>query len=135
MFRVYLAGPIAGCTDDECKDWREMAKLKLPMVECIDPMRRDYRGREMKHLQDLVVLDKADIRMSDVVLVNHSKPSSGTAMEIYFAWRLGIPVIVVDNRLTEDVPISPWIYFHATRVFNHWSEAYHWIEQAYAEQP
>jgi hypothetical protein len=42
--KVYLCGPINGCTDSECIDWRAAAKKRLS--DTIDPMRRDYRGRE-----------------------------------------------------------------------------------------
>lgn len=42
--KVYLCGPINGCTDDQCKNWREAAKQVLS--DTVDPMRRDYRGRE-----------------------------------------------------------------------------------------
>ena len=44
--KVYLCGPIAGCTDEECMDWRENAKTILhnANISTLDPMRRDYRG-------------------------------------------------------------------------------------------
>jgi len=28
--KVYLCGPINGCTDEECKNWRETVKAQLP---------------------------------------------------------------------------------------------------------
>lgn len=51
---VYLCDPINGCTDDEATTWREKAKGLLQSKDpsamnnymCVDPMRRDYRGRE-----------------------------------------------------------------------------------------
>lgn len=42
--KVYLAGPINGCTDAEAKNWREELKTHFP--NAIDPMKRDYRGVE-----------------------------------------------------------------------------------------
>lgn len=44
--------------------------------ECIDPMRRDYRGREADDgvAKEIVEGDMDDIRRADVVLVDFDKP-------------------------------------------------------------
>jgi nucleoside 2-deoxyribosyltransferase len=117
--KAYLCGPINGCTDEECKDWREAAKLCLP--DTLDPMRRDYRGRESQSYKEIVEGDKDDIRESDVLLVNYDKPSVGTSMEIYFAWLLGKPIIVVARPETV---ISPWLRYHSTKIVNSFEEAF-----------
>lgn len=72
--KVYLCGPINGCTDQECKDWREAVKARLP--ETLDPMRRDYRGKETESYREIVELDKRDVEAAGVILVNYDKPSS-----------------------------------------------------------
>lgn len=77
IMKIYLCGPINGCTDEECKDWREAAKKRFP--ETIDPMRRDYRGRETECVNEIVELDKLDVNDCDVMLVNNPKPSVGTS--------------------------------------------------------
>ena len=41
--KVYLCGPINGCTDTEAKNWREAVKEHFPAS--VDPMKRDYRGK------------------------------------------------------------------------------------------
>lgn len=45
---IYLAGPINGCTDAQANDWRTEAKRIAAERghTCLDPMARDYRGRE-----------------------------------------------------------------------------------------
>lgn len=111
--KVYLAGPINGCTDAECKDWREQAKQVLGEGNCVDPMRRDCRGREDAWCNEIVEWDKTDILGCGAVLANCHKASFGTAMEILFAYHNGIPVFVVAPKCDE---ISPWLRYHATHI-------------------
>ena len=120
MKTVYLGGPIDGCDDDEAMAWREVVKEAIGPENCLDPMRRDYRGRE--HLyEEIVDQDKADIIASDVVLANCWKKSWGTPMEIHFAHYLGKPIVAV---VSPDLPfVSPWIQYHATVVVRSLSEA------------
>lgn len=109
--RVYLCGPINGCTDAECKDWREEVKRHFPTA--IDPTKRDYRGKEAESYREIVELDKRDVRRADVVLVNHVKPSVGTAMEVFYAWTLGTPVVLLCER---GAALSPWLRYHSTSI-------------------
>jgi nucleoside 2-deoxyribosyltransferase len=111
--KVYLAGPIFGCTDDEAINWRDVVKNKLGADKCIDPMRRDYRGRETNNAQAIVESDKRDICEADIVLANCWQVSWGTAMEILYAYSLGKPVIAI---LPLTVGASPWISYHTTIV-------------------
>lgn len=117
--KVYLAGPINGCTDEECKDWREAAKRILP--DTLDPMTRDYRGREDECFAEIVELDKEDILQAGLVLVNYDKPSVGTSMEILYAWERGIPVILVARA---DSKLSPWLRYHVSRIFHSFEDAF-----------
>jgi nucleoside 2-deoxyribosyltransferase len=112
--RVYLCGRINGCTDDECKTWRERAKLLLAKQEVTDPMRRDYRGIESMHVHDIIKSDKSDIDNSDVILVWIDEPSFGTAMEIMYAFNERKNIVVVNNI---GKALSPWVIGHATKVF------------------
>jgi nucleoside 2-deoxyribosyltransferase len=106
---VYLAGPIFGCRDDECFGWRDQARHLLGgAIKTLDPMRRDYRGRESANATDIVIGDLRDILESDVVLANVSRPSWGTAMEIAIASRAG--KVVMGFGSSE--PISPWLTHH-----------------------
>ena len=108
MKSIYLAGSINGCSDSECNDWRSEVKRHYPNT--IDPMVRDYRGKELECYKEIVELDKQDILNSDVVLVRYVKPSVGTSMEILFAHLNNKPVVVWTDPNT---PISPWLLYHS----------------------
>ena len=108
--KVYLCGPINGCNDSECKDWREYAKLIIR--KAIDPMARDYRGRELEPgiVREIVENDKADIESCDWVLVYYDRPSVGTAMEVLYANQHHKGVVIVDVSAK---PLSPWMSYHS----------------------
>lgn len=113
--KIYLCGPINGRSDDDCKGWREYSKERLP--ETIDPMARDYRGRELEPgIADIIVAgDEADIRACDALLVYYDHPSVGTAMEIRMAVKeLGKRVVLVDKS---NKPLSPWLLHHCREIY------------------
>lgn len=116
--RVYLGGPINGCTDEEANGWRGEVKrfLQRHQIEWLDPMDRDYRGREMEAgiAAEIVQGDKQDIRESDVLLMNCPKPSVGTSMEVLYGSQLGKRVICV---VPEDHTPSPWLAHHADKIY------------------
>lgn len=119
---TYLCGPINGCTDHEANDWRSLARANLN-GPTIDPMRRDYRGRELDEgiTEAIVEGDIEDIKNCDVVLVSYSKPSVGTAMEVRLAKaELGKYVVIVSAA---DHPLSPWLLYHADAVFANYLDA------------
>lgn len=90
---VYLCGGINGLSDSACKDWRETAKAALADYRILDPMRRDYRGREDESVTEIIGGDKDDIDQSGVLLVNATRPSWGTAMEIMYAFPQGKRIV------------------------------------------
>lgn len=120
--KVYLCGPINGCTDAQAKDWREYVKTRLPNT--LDPMRRDYRGREMECVNEIVELDKIDVMKSDVLLVNYDKPSVGTSMEVLYAFERGKAVVVVARP---DATVSPWLRYHSHAIVHSFDEAIEFI--------
>ena len=121
--RVYLAGPIFDCEDNECVDWRR--KCRTELVDCIilDPMARDYRGKTDENYREIVEQDKADIDDSDVVLVHHLKASIGTSMEVLYAWQKSKHVIVYAPQPR----ISPWLLYHSHRIFRDFGDALSYI--------
>lgn len=126
MTTLYLCGPINGRSDAEVLRWREFVK-RIWIGRCIDPMRRDYRGKEQEPgvAADIVLSDIEDIKNCDVVLAYFDRPSVGTSMEIFYAKSvLKKPVIVVD---ASDKPLSPWLTYHADYITRHVSVALAYI--------
>lgn len=111
--KVYLAGPIFGQDDDECIQWRSYIKEAVNECTYLDPMDRDYRGKESVDPQKIVIQDKLDIMQCDCLLANTTIPSVGTSMEIMFAAQQGKHVICFKENWAE---WSPWILSHTSDV-------------------
>lgn len=123
--KVYLGGPINGCSDDEANGWRDGFRALLPDCEFIDPMVRDYRGREDDSVREIVEFDKKDINDADVVLAYCWQASWGTAMEIFYAWEHGRTVVVV---VPEGARVSPWLRYHSNTVLSTLADAARYID-------
>jgi nucleoside 2-deoxyribosyltransferase len=109
---VYLAGPINGCTDEEATGWRTEATARLSGAwSVLDPMTRDYRGHEAESVDAIVVGDLRDIAAADALLVNATRPSWGTAMELVYAHQQGKRIVAFGAARP-----SPWLLYHATTV-------------------
>jgi hypothetical protein len=115
---VYLCGGINALTDSECNDWRTEAKAILRCAT-LDPMRRDYRGKESESWREIVDGDLVDIAASDCILVNATRPSWGTSMEIVYAWRAQKMIVAFVGQAA----VSPWLRFHCDSVVCSLSEA------------
>jgi nucleoside 2-deoxyribosyltransferase len=110
MTTIYLAGPINGCTDEEAHGWRGSFMALLPGFAFLDPMARDYRGREEECVPTIVEGDKADIDACDIFFAYCWQVSWGTGMEILYAAERGKAGILVVPR---GVRISPWLRYHS----------------------
>lgn len=121
---VYLCGGINNLSNSEAKDWREAAKLALAnKCEFLDPMRRDYRGKELESIGEIINGDIDDIQNSDIVLVNAIRPSWGTAMEVFFACEQDKVVVTV----CPDEKPSPWLIYHSSIIKKTWAGAFEYI--------
>ena len=99
---------------------------KLPGVqwEPIDPMIRDYRGKTNENFKKIVEEDKGFIDGCDIILVNHIKPSTGTSMEILYAWERKKHVVIISQN--DDV--SPWLIYHSDKICRSLDEAIDYIK-------
>lgn len=116
---VYLAGPIFATDDAECVEWRKEATTLLGVGRVVDPMRRDYRGKEDQKWVQIVPLDLADIDRSRIVLANVARPTWGTAMEIREAWLRKKRIV----GFGAPERVSPWLLYHVNELFPTLAEA------------
>lgn len=131
MKPIYLCGPINGRTDADAKNWREEF-TRLWEGEVLDPMRRDFRGREQEPgiAAEIVTGDIEDIYYSAALVVMFDKPSVGTAMEIFFAkTQLELPIVIID---ASDKPLSPWLTHHSDIVVKDVAAAVTWLKEKLA---
>jgi hypothetical protein len=124
---IYLCGAINGCTDSQAKDWRESVKSSLKdRYHFLDPMRRDYRGKEDESVNEIVHGDYDDIANSHIILVAADRPSWGTAMEMHHAYStLKREVIAVCGAER----ISPWLRYHSNKLFRTLDDAILYLQE------
>jgi len=103
--RVYLAGHY------NADAYRTAASAQLRALghEPVDPMRRDYRGREDEHVAEIVQGDLRDVVDCDLVLASWSTDDTGTSMECWFAHGIGRPVVGFVDQPGQR--IGPWVRY------------------------
>ena len=116
MYKIYLAGPVCGCTYNECTQWREDwvdsfdSDFAFSGVECINPMRGKEHlrnetdidsveyGTPLSCPRGVYVRDRWDALRCDLLVVNllgARIPSLGSVMEIAWADAVGTPILLI----------------------------------------
>jgi nucleoside 2-deoxyribosyltransferase len=126
--KIYLCGPIMDCAPEQSTDWRARATERLGgRFDLLDPMRRNFRDHEIDSANEIVEFDLQDIRDADLVLVNYSKPSIGTAMETFYAAHdQGRFVVAFSPFPFKDC--SPWMVRFCTKILPDLDAAIRYIE-------
>jgi len=131
---VYLAGPMAGMSGSEMKEWREHATMDLEHagISVLDPTRRtpyhikslEDKGLDRNIANRIFKQDLRDIARCEVLLVdmrNHEGvKAQGTAAEVMFAHMKHKTIIVWKNP--ED-HLNPFMTAMATEVHDDLDEA------------
>lgn len=111
--KVYLAGGIWGVKDPIT--WRRHATEQLPEGwEALDPTQIELfieNEDADENAQKIVDLDLAAIKDSDAMIAMISQPSWGTAMEMFYANNIGVPVIGW-NPHPAGRKVGPWVRAH-----------------------
>lgn len=127
--RVYLAGAINGCTDEQANGWRDMViedlAARAPEIRPVNPLRRDYRGVETQPgvARRIKRGDLVDIEACDALLANCPQPSWGTGMEIMHAHNTGKLVICVLPADILALGPSPWLIEHSDWMLHTYEDA------------
>ena len=134
MKKIYLCGPIMDEHEGQARAWREQAKADLAdAFTLLDPMRRNFKDREVDSANEIVQFDLQDIRDADIVLVNYSKPSMGTAMEVFYgAHDLGKFMVAFSPFSFKDS--SPWMVHFCTKILPDLEEAATYIREHFVTQ-
>ena len=114
--KIYLSGPIMDEHEGAAREWREAAKRLLgDRFFLLDPMRRNFKDREVDSANEIVEFDLQDIRNADLLLVNYNKPSIGTAMEVFYAsHHLGKFVVAFSPFTFKES--NPWMVRYCTKI-------------------
>jgi nucleoside 2-deoxyribosyltransferase len=116
MKKIYLCGPIMEVQDGEACTWRDTVRRELGAdFMLLDPMRRNFKDREVDSANEIVEFDLQDVRDADLLLVNYCKASVGTAMEVFYASHdLGKFVVAFAPFAFQDC--NPWMVRFCTKI-------------------
>ena len=128
MKSIYLCGPIMDEQGGVARAWREEAKKLLSdNFKLLDPMRRNFKDREVDSANEIVEFDLQDIRDADIVLVNYNKSSVGTSMEVFYASHDLQKFVVAFSPFTFQ-DCSPWMVRFCTKILPSLEKACTYIE-------
>ena len=119
--------------EGEARAWREEAKIKLEgHFSLLDPMRRNFKDREVDSANEIVEFDLQDIREADIILVNYCKNSIGTSMEVFYAAHdLGKFVVGFSPYSYKDC--NPWMVKFCTKILPSLDESLTYIKEHFVD--
>ena len=132
--KIYLCGPIMDEHEGQARAWRETAKKLLGKnFILLDPMRRNFKDREVDSANEIVEFDLQDVRNADIILVNYNKNSIGTAMEVFYASHdLNKFVIAFTPFTFKDS--NPWMVRFCTKLLPSLESACAYIREHFVTQ-
>jgi nucleoside 2-deoxyribosyltransferase len=114
--KIYLCGPIMDESDGKAREWRTVATKKLSkQFTILNPMRRNFKDREVDSANEIVEFDLQDVRDADIILVNYNKSSIGTAMEVFYASHVLQKFVIAFSPFTFK-DCSPWMVRFCTKI-------------------
>ena len=130
---IYLSGPIMDEHEGHAREWRDKATKELEKhFLLLDPMRRNFKDREVDSANEIVEFDLQDVRDADILPVNYNKPSIGTSMEVFHAsFILGKFIIGFSPFSFKDC--SPWMVRFCTKILPSLEEAIAYIKENFVK--
>ncbi len=132
--RIYLCGPIMDEHEGHARAWRQRAKELLAHdFTLLDPMRRNFKDREVDSANEIVEFDLQDIRDADIILVNYNKTSIGTSMEVFYAAH-DLKKFVVAFSPFSFKDSSPWMVRFCTKILPTLEDACAYVKEHFVNQ-
>lgn len=132
--RIYLCGPIMDEYEGVARAWRQKAKeLLAGEFILLDPMRRNFKDREVDSANEIVEFDLQDVRDADIVLVNYNKASIGTSMEVFYAAH-DLNKFVVAFSPFSFQESNPWMVRFCTKILPDLEAACSYIKEHFVTQ-
>ena len=131
----YLAGSMQDISFEMSNAWRTTAKEWLERIECdydikvINP--NDYYNflsKTHKTEEEIRRFDIRKVEQSDLILVNLSGKSIGTAMELQHAFDRNIAIIGYKD---DGKKLHPWLNCVCDRVFDDLKDALEYVKEFY----
>lgn len=119
--RVYLGGAVTEATRNPM-EWRTAFMAMVPGWEYGGPFLLEQCNDT---LEKIVHGDLDCIRRCDAFVARFDIPSSGTAMELFFAHNLRIPTCGIASRETK---LSGWVKYHSNTLVHSISGALEFLE-------
>ncbi len=133
MKTIYMCGPIMDELADGAREWRQTATARLSnQFTILDPMRRNFKDREVDSANEIVEFDLQDVRQADILLVNYSKASIGTSMEVFYAAH-DLGKFVVAFSPFDFQNCNPWMVRFCTKILPSLERAIDYINVHFAE--
>ena len=118
--------------EGDAREWRETAKKLLnEKFFLLDPMRRNFKDREVDSANEIVRFDLQDVEDADFILVNYNKASIGTSMEIFHASH-NLGKFIVAFSPFEYTDCSPWMVKYCTKILPSLEDAAEYIKRHFA---
>jgi len=122
--RVYLGGAVTEATDPV--SWRaSFMAIISPGWEYGGPFLLE-QNLSSASLENIVLGDLSCIRRCDAFVARFDLPSSGTAMELFYAHNLRIPTCGIALR---DTKLSGWIKYHCNTMVHSITGAREFLER------
>ena len=132
--KIYLCGPIMDETEGAAAEWRQVCHQKLDdKFRILDPMRRNFKDREVDSANEIVEFDLQDIRDANIILVNYSKASIGTSMEVFYASNELKKFVIAFSPFSFQNS-SPWMVKFCTKILPTLEEAIGYINEHFVLQ-
>ena len=131
--KIYLCGPIMDEVEGQAREWRQVAKARLSShFTILDPMRRNFKDREVDSANEIVEFDLQDVREADILLVNYNRPSIGTAMEVFYASHELQRFIIAFSQF-EFSECNPWMVKFCTKILPSLNQSMDYIHEHFID--